>query len=296
MTTTTINIDNTKRRCYALCPRKFYFEHVKNLRPLYGSTALRFGLCWHETLEAYYTTILKEGWEAKTSAITNGALAAKASWEKESKDRQFYSDYRTLENCLSAFMGYITYYSDDESFLEVVDVEETFKIPVSDEVFFTGKIDAKVKLNGSKWLLEHKTTSMPIDRQLKTLQRDAQIIGYTFAGMQDHEIEGTLISMTHVSSIKSKTTGTYGKTKIEYRRSPQIFTQGDIESWLESLLWTGEQIISSTKNNFWPCQLDSCYHFGSCTYTQLCEQNCKNLEEVNTQNYITVPNWNVLET
>lgn len=291
-----LNIDNTKRRCYALCPRKYYFEHVKNLRSQYGSTALRFGLTWHETLEAYYTTIMNEGWGAKSSAITKGALAGKACWDKESKDRQFYDDYRNLENCLSAFMGYITYYKEDESFLEVVDVEQTFKLPITDDIFFTGKIDAKVKLNGSKWLLEHKTTSMPIDRQLRTLQRDAQIIGYTYAGMQSHDIEGTLISMTHVSSTKSKVTGAYGKVKIEYRRSPQIFTAGDIDSWLESLIWTAEQIVFSTKNNYWPCQLDSCYHFGSCTFTQLCEQNCKNLENILTHNFITVPPWNVLET
>lgn len=292
----TIDIDNTKRRCYALCPRKFYFEHIKNLRPQYGSTALRFGLCFHEILEAYYTTIKEEGWGAKVSAITNGALAGKVSWEKESEGRQFYTDYRTLENCLSSFMGYITHYKDDESFVEVVDVEQKFRLPITSEVFFTGKIDAKIKLNGNKWLLEHKTTSMQIDRQLKTLQRDSQIIGYTYAGMQDHEIEGSLISMTHVSAVKSKVTGSYGKTKIEYRRSPQIFTQGDIDTWMESIIWTAEQITSSIKNNFFPCQLDSCYHFGACTYTSLCEQNVKNLEDINTQNFITVPEWNVLET
>jgi hypothetical protein len=193
-------------------------------------------------------------------------------------------------------MGYITHYKDDETFVEIVDVEEKFRVPVTATVFFTGKIDTKIKLNGSKWLLEHKTTGMPIDNQLKTLQRDAQIIGYTFAGMQDHDIEGSLVSMTQVSSTKSKATGEYGKVRIDYRRSPQIFTQGDIDSWMESLIWTSEQIVQSIQNNFWPCQLDSCYHFGKCTYTNLCEQNCKSLDDINTQNFITVPRWDVLKS
>jgi hypothetical protein len=247
-------------------------------------------------MEAYHETIKTEGWSAKSSAITNGALAGKACWDKESEGKQFYSDYRTLENCLSAFMGYITYYKDDEDFLEVIEVEKVFKIPISNNIFFTGKIDAKVKLNGSFWLLEHKTTGMPIDKQLKTLLRDAQVIGYTFAGVQEHAVEGILVSMTHVSATRSKVTNSYGKTKIEYRRSPQIFTQGDIDTWKESILWSAEQIMQSTKDNFWPCQLDSCYHFGVCTFTRLCEQNCKNLSDILTHNYITVESWDVLKS
>lgn len=292
--TTSLNIDNTKRRSYSLCPRKYYYEHVLNLRPLHGSTALRFGLTWHEILESYYNVIKENSWTQKTEAITKGVLAGKSCWEKETKDRQYYTDYRTLENALSAFMGYITYYKDDESFLEIIDVEETFKIQIAPGIFFTGKIDAKVLLNDSKWLLEHKTTGQPIDKQLKTLQRDPQVIGYTFAGMREHDIEGILVSMTHVSASRSRTTGEYGKVKIEYRRSPQIFTDGDIETWLQSMIWAAEQILHSQEKNFWPCQLDSCYHFGSCTYTQLCEQNHKDLKNIQTSNYITVPQWDVL--
>jgi hypothetical protein len=288
-----MDIDNTKRKCYALCPRKYYWEYCLNLRPTFGSTALRFGQTWHSIMEAYYGVIRDKGWDAKSEAITVGALAGKASWDKESKDRQFYTDYRTLENCLSAFMGHITNYADDEHFLEVIEVEKTFSIPISSDFNFTGKIDGKVRLNGATWLMEHKTTGMPIDRQLKTLLRDPQVIGYTFAGMQDGDIEGILIPMLHVSSVKSKTTGNYGKTKIEYRRSPQIFTQGDINSWLDSLLWTAHQIQESISKDHWPMQLDSCYHFGACTYTSLCEQNVP-IHETNTQNFITVKHWNVL--
>ena len=289
-----MDIDNTKRKCYALCPRKYYYEHILNLRPRFGSTALRFGQTWHAIMESYYGVIRDKGWTSKSEAITQGVLAGKACWEQESKDRQFYTDYRTLENALSAFMGHINNYSDDEQFLEVIEVEKTFSIGIGNGFNFVGKIDGKVRLNGATWLMEHKTTGMPIDKQLKTLLRDPQVIGYTFAGMQDSTIEGILIPMLHVSAVKSRTTGEYGKVKIEFRRSPQIFTQGDIDTWLESLLWTAWQISHSLASNFWPCQLDSCYHFGACTYTQLCEQNCKNLTDINTQNFITVKHWNVL--
>ena len=288
-----MDCDNTKRKCYALCPRKYLWEHVKNLRPMHGSTALRFGQVWHAIMEAYYGTIKEKGWSAKTEAITLGALAGKATWDSYSEGQLFYDDYRTLENCLSAFMGHIINYKDDESFLEVIDVEKTFSIELEDDINFVGKIDGKVKLNDAYWLLEHKTTGMAIDKQLKTLQRDPQVIGYTFAGTQDDDIEGILIPMLYVSSTKSKVTGDYGKVRIEYRRSPQIFTSGDLESWKDSFLWTARQIRASMETNYWPCQLDSCYHYGACSYTQLCEQNAP-IEDTNTQNYKVVKHWNVL--
>jgi hypothetical protein len=244
-------------------------------------------------MEAYYGVIRDKSWSAKSDAITQGALAGKATWDRESKDRQYYDDYRTLENCLSAFIGHVNNYKDDEDFLEVIEVEKTFSVDIGEGFNFVGKIDGKVRLNETTWLMEHKSTGMPIDKQLKTLQRDPQVIGYTFAGMKEGDVEGILVPMLHVSATKSRVTGIYGKTKIEFRRSPQIFTQGDIDSWLESLLWTARQISKSIENNFWPMQMDSCYHFGSCSFTALCEQNVP-IADINTQNYITVPHWDVL--
>lgn len=292
-----MNVDNTKRRSYSTCPRKYYYEHIRNLRPSYGSTALRYGITWHSIIENYYLTIKEHGWSARPEAITNAILAGKKTWELETSKFNFYNDYRTLENCLSAFMGYLDNYKDDMDFLKVLDVETKFSIPLTSDVEFVGKIDGTVELNGAAWLMEHKTTGMPIDKQMKTLLRDPQLIGYFYAGreLRDSHIEGVLIPMLHTSASKSKTTGLYGKPRIEYRRSPQIFTEDDIQLWKQSFLWTAKQLIYSVENNFWPMQLDSCYHWGICGYTQLCEQGNLPLDAINTSNYVEVENWNVLK-
>lgn len=289
-----MNLDNTKRKCYSMCPRRYYWEHVQNLRPRYGSTSLRFGLVWHNTLESYYKVIKEKGWKAKSEALTAGVFSAKTSWEKETTDRLFYDDYRTLENCLAAFINYVNNYTDDEQFLKVLDVEKTFNIELGDDIQFVGKIDGKVSLNDTTWLLEHKTSGMPIDKQMKTLQRSPQLLGYAFAGEQTDSVEGILISMLHVSATKSRVTSLYGKPKIDFRRSPQIFTAGDLEAWLDSFLWTAKQVKNSIETGYFPMQLDSCYTYGQCSFYSLCEQN-KKVEETNTVNFITVPNWNVLE-
>jgi hypothetical protein len=194
-------------------------------------------------------------------------------------------------------MGYLDNYKDDIEFLKVIDVETKFEIPITPEIEFVGKIDGTVELNGALWLMEHKTTGMPIDKQLKTLLRDPQLIGYFFAGRELHSshVEGVLIPMLHTSASKSKTTGLYGKPKIEYRRSPQIFTDDDIQLWRQSFIWTANQLRYSIENNFWPMQLDSCYHFGACGFTALCEQGNIPLDSINTSNYTTVEHWNVLK-
>jgi hypothetical protein len=289
-----MDFDNTKRKCYASCPRKYYWEHVRNLRPQYGSTALRFGLTWHSTLEEYYKVIKEKGWDAKAEALTTGILAAKTTWEKESENRQFYTDYRTLENCLSAFINYTSYFSDDENFVKIIELEKTFAIELDTNIRFVGKVDGVVELNESTWLLEHKTSGMPIDKQMKTLQRSPQLLGYAYAGSKSSHIEGVLVSMLHVSATKSRVTSLYGKPRIDFRRSPQIFTKGDLNSWLDSFLWTARQIKQSIEDNYFPMQLDSCYTYGQCPFQSICEQNTSP-EEARTDNFITVPHWNVLE-
>ena len=88
-------LDNTKRGSYALCPRKFYWQHQRGLVSKSGSTAIRYGATWHGALEGYFRTIKEKGWDAKDEAVRNGAVRAKQVWDEQSKDQTYYDDYRT---------------------------------------------------------------------------------------------------------------------------------------------------------------------------------------------------------
>jgi len=136
--------------------------------------------------------------------------------------------------------------------------------------------------------------------QMARIQRDPQIIGYSYAGHrlffdEVDQPQGIIVSTHHLSSYKSKKTETWGSPKIEFERRPQIFTQGDYDSWLDSFIYTAEAVAKAQLFDHFPMQFDSCYHFGKCSYTDLCEQNA-NPDNAITDGFVEVPPWEVEKT
>lgn len=293
-----LELDNTKRSQFITCDRRYYWQYIRNLRPLQGSTALRYGITWHSMIEAFYSHIKEHGWQHDGKAIEAAIAAAKASWEEISSKQSFYDDYRTLENCIQALLSYIGHFNYDEGMLKVVKTERPFKLSMklsaSEEqafplvaqkgLLFAGRIDAEVLLNGRLWQLEQKTTGQALSVQKARLHRSSQLIGYTYAGQRlSKEAEapdGTLMVLHHLSAYKSKKTGEYGNPKIDFERIPQIYTDGDLQSWRLSFLDTADRILRNEERNVWPMQYDNCYQYGRCSFAALCEQNQPLGEEI----------------
>lgn len=304
-----LELDNSKRSQFVTCPKKYYYSYKRNLRPLQGSTALRYGITWHAGMDAFYNYIKENGWLHDGKAVETALEAAKIIWEEESNNQIYYNDYRTLENFVQSLMAYISHFNYDEGMLEVVKTERPFKLKMElsleeekhfplltqKGLAFTGKIDAEVLLNGRLWQLEHKTTGQALSMQKKRLHRSPQLIGYAYAGLRlnpEDPPEGSLVVLHYLSAYKSKVTGEYGKAKIQFERLPQMYTEGDFDSWRLSFLDTAETILRSIERNLWPAQLDHCYQFGRCSYAPLCEQNAKLGEEI-LEGFHKVEPWEV---
>jgi hypothetical protein len=89
------------------------------------------------------------------------------------------------------------------------------------------------------------------------------------------------------ASLQQKAEGgppTYTSFATEFGRYPQVYTQHDLAEWKESFLYTASQILQAKSTNNWPMQLDSCYDWGACGYTSLCEQQCEPTK-CNTENF-----------
>lgn len=292
-----LKLDNTRREQKDTCDRKDYWQNVRGLKPNQGSTALRYGIVWHATQEGLYRHIMEHGWTRDGKAIEAAVTAAKKSWSEQCGKQTFVDDYRTLENCLRSLIQYLSHFNCDEGMLKVTAVEQVFKIlmkPQSDKEFksfpcialrnfwFTGRLDLEVELTDRPWHLEHKTTGQAIVLQESRLNRSAQNIGYTYADQKTSKepSDGCLIAIHHLSARKSKTTGLYGDPKIDFKRVPQIYTDGDLESWRISFMDTAESILRNEERQLWPMKHDSCHRYGRCTYAALCEQNAPLGQEV----------------
>lgn len=286
-----LSFDNSKRSCWMNCRRKFYYQYIANLTTKYGSTALRYGTTWHAGLEAFYAHIKEHGWTKDGSAMTVAVQAMQAAFAEESEGRNFYNDYRTLENCIRAFVQYCNHFAMDELLLEVVDVEQDFRIlmdvateeerkqfPDLKPFHFTGKRDLKVRIDGRKWIMEHKSTGMSCQQVSSRLHRSAQVMGYNYAenmidGTSEDRAEGILVTIHSLSAYKSKVTGTYGDPKIDFLRAPQIFSDNDLRQWRISFLSAAQDVQRAIDNHSYPMNHDSCFDFGVCPFIQLCEQS-----------------------
>lgn len=291
---TTPHLDNTLRHCFVECRRKFYLQHILHLRTFFGSTALRYGSTWHAGMEAFYNHILKFGWTRDGVGMEKALVAMKKEWDEISSKENFYEDYRTLENCFTSLVQYMNHYALDENLLKVTASEKPFKIHMEVEnelehkmfkdlkpFHFTGKIDLEIELGGRTWLKEHKTTGQPLAQQVNRLHRSAQVMGYTYAklrqtGSRREAPEGALVSIHHLSCRKSTAKGKegqYGAPKIEFERTPQIFTDNDLLQWRLTFLSTALDIQRERERGLWPMNHDACFNYGSCQFLGICEQN-----------------------
>jgi len=305
-----LKIDNTKRKTYVSCPRKYFFEYILGLKTEKGSTPLRYGIVWHDMMEAFYKSIKELGWTGNEEAMKAAIVAGQKSWDEYTGSQEFWVDYRTLENAVQSFLEYINHYVGDEGFMEIEDVESIFQIethwsseeeeaafPSLKPFMFTGKKDLMVRLNDQPWIYEHKTSGWPIKKVKQDLHRSPQVMGYTWAGKIEYPIEepaGVLVSYHHLSCYKRKD-GSYGNPKIDFERVPQIYTNEDLDNWRQSFLSTVERIQIEMDRNIWPMGHDSCYQYGRCSYCNICEMN-KDIhtliENVPYGYYITEP-WDV---
>lgn len=296
-----MDLDNTKRAAFVACPRKYYWAYVRNLRRQHGSTAIRYGVAWHAMMEKMYSLMIEAGkWVDPLSELPAIVNAGKEAWARESEGFIFNDDYRSLANLQRAFVVYMDTFSNDPGMIKVIATESVFELLMEPETdkeqkdfaklepfLFTGKLDMRIELNDAPWITEHKTTGAFLSQAASRLQRSAQQMGYYWASKRlGIDVQGLLISIHHISARKSTKTNDWGDPKIEFQRVPQLYSDFDLSDWRNSFLDTGLRIQQEYSRGLWPMCHDSCYQYGSCSYTDLCEQDGRSLEDRNTYGYI----------
>ena len=310
--TESIILDNTKRSQFRQCKKKYFLSSVKGLQSNFGSTAIRYGVCWHGIQEGFHNYVKTNGWP-KTQDALNEAIAAGLSlgihkWETESKTKTYNEDYKNFNTAVAAFNAYLEYFKEDQNYLKILSTEAKFECPIEPEneaeskilsklppVVFTGRIDLCVEMDSMKWIWDFKTTGWILEQVIAKANRSPQLIGYSYAGAKvlDFKPNGCLASFAYIGAHKSRKTGEYGDVKFDFRRVPQIYTQGDIDAWKLSFIDTAREVYFAQENDLWPESFDSCHIYGACPYLRLCQQHCE-FEELNVEGFHE-EFWSVLE-
>ena len=307
-----IIIDNTKRSMFCTCKAKYNLSCNYGYQSSYGSTALRYGTCWHAMMEGFYSYIRDNGWPKNDAeymqALTAGLELGKQKYDKESQSKIYVDDYKNFNTAANAFQKYLEFFAEDKNYIKVIATEQKFECPIEAEneledrllsklppITFTGRIDLQIEMDYSYWILDFKTTGWILDQVIAKANRSPQFIGYSYAGAKVLNFKpiGCLASFAYTGASKSRKTGEYGDTRYDFRRVPQIYTSGDIEAWKLSLIDTAREIQFCKDNDYWPESFDNCFQYGPCQYLRLCQQHME-VEQLNTEGF-KVEFWDVLD-
>jgi CRISPR/Cas system-associated exonuclease Cas4 (RecB family) len=173
------------------CMRKFFYRFELGLQPTVTGEALSFGSAWHRAMEAR--------WKGESA---EAALAAAVAEVQNLDELQV----ATLAGLLR---GYYAYYKNDP--IKELMPEQEFAMPLARSRTFdaAGKIDGLGTLSdGRKVLLEHKTTSDPIDAESDywlRLRANLQIMQYVHAARaHDFNVEVILYDVVKKPAIRPK--------------------------------------------------------------------------------------------
>ena len=159
--------DNTMLSDYKTCPRKYYLRHIKAWRGQGISVALKFGLAWHAAQNIIWThygklsdsklvdLAMTEWWTCWTGEDMPGP----DEWTLEHENQ--YTP-RTPGIAKEMLTHYVKARASTLSAAKVEFAERPFAVPVfpdNPNVWYIGRMDKQILLNGDRVLIEHKTTS-----------------------------------------------------------------------------------------------------------------------------------------
>ena len=279
-----INLDNSKRSAFASCPRKYYFQYVRHLQPKKGAEPLLFGKVYHAFHEEYRKAT-KEGL-SRDIKISKALIYGLSVWEKELACGYVIDaeDFRTFENCYSAFLKYFETFPED---IEPVEIEYYFSEPLITaggyDVSYAGKIDCIGKLQKGEdiAIFDDKTTSYSLNAIKEQSGRSAQFLGYSWIASRKFSIP-TNIAYVNCVYLKNLKAGLV----IQHDRGVCIFSEYDYMEWHKAITNTAYRVIEAHKTNSFPMEFDSCFgKYGRCKFLDLCTMPCYS-ESYISENFI----------
>ena len=295
--------DNSTLDTFRVCPRRFYYRHIRHWETDSVRPALIFGTCWHTAMDFI--------WQNPNASADDAFKAFMAEWNKSDlvESESFDLFPRSPQRAHDMLTKYVArYQSWLQNNIELVAVEKAFIVPLNEadqNLFYVGKWDKLYKEGRFYHICDHKTSSSFASSWLNSWSPNGQIDGYLYAG-----------HMTYGDDFKSVMIdgALVQKTNIDFLRVPIERQTGMLDQWkwevldLIEQIWYYEKELLELRNclrteNFlktYPKCTTSCTsYYGSCPYLNLCKfvANPEDIEE-SPDGYV-VSNWkpfNITET
>lgn len=249
---------------FQTCKKKYYWEHVRNLKPKLKGAALQFGGAIHEALDTYYSEGMNE------SALKLGIDKLKVGWQDREGD-----EIRTVENGVKLLENYALKYKH-EPFKPLGKPEKGFVFFIGD-ILYGGRIDLPVEWDNDLWIMEHKTTTRLTNGYFDQFELDKQVTGYIIAAeehFKGRKVMGCIVNVMEPWKEVKRVTEKTKKPEDHFLRKPITRSQMLKDRFRLNIQRTVRDIEWCTENDeFMEAEKkEVCYYYNRpCPYLQLCK-------------------------
>lgn len=294
-------IDNSSIEAQTTCDRSAEYKLVHS-RIGDSSYALTYGGAWHKCLEDFYTARMN-GTEFSLSETL--ARAEKIFVANPPP----LGAWRTYDKLCGAFSRYVERFSKEDNF-KVIKCEQAFshplmRVPINAplqypkellfdnpeeiddalismngdigldviHVSWTGVIDMIVELDGERWLLDHKTTSIEGDQFWKNFELSQQFLGYhwTAEKIMDCSLKGAIANVIYGREDAKTPAGIKTQREKEFLRRFYHYTPEHVAEWEVNMKFIIEDFIHNLLNKRFPMKTAHCVNkYGTCPYHDVC--------------------------
>lgn len=147
-------ISNSEVGTFMQCERKHYYGYILNLEPKSVSQALNRGIIAHDILASYYEAMRLGCDFARCKDIATKTWAQHFSAP--------YADTEMLMKLMNLLEQYWEYYFNDITNWEILAVEKTYYLPLTDEFSYGMRLDLLIRIKEGQYkgdvvVVDHKT-------------------------------------------------------------------------------------------------------------------------------------------
>lgn len=301
--------DSTSLGYFKECPRKYYYTMIEGWRGGGSSVHLEFGGLYHSGLELYdhlragglghdqaqrdmLVWALRETWVPETITEHGEILPAHpVNWGHNLKNRF---------NLIRSLVWYTEQFRDDPAQTVILAngkpaVELSFRFDAGDGVLLCGHLDRVVEWNGSKFVMDRKTTTTTISSYyFNNYTPDNQMSLYTLAGrvILNSPVRGVIIDAAQIA---------VGFTRFE--RGMVYRTDEQLEEWLsqakeyiKEAQYMGDRAVEGHRGEAaFPMNDKACHNYGGCPFRDICGSDPRVRQTYLESNFRRDP-WNPLKT
>ncbi|HRN70090.1 MAG TPA: ATP-dependent DNA helicase [Candidatus Woesebacteria bacterium] len=200
---------------YETCPMKYKFQYILKIPTAPGSAA-SFGSTIHNVLQQFYKGYLED----KSFGLSHMHNLVETLWDPAGYSSQIQAKQYKQEAKDMLEQYYKTFHKPE---VDILGLEQFFKIKIDEEVYLTGKIDRVDNLaNGKIEIIDYKTGKMPDEKELKkSLQLSIYAMAATDKGLYKKEIDKVDLTFYYLQGTQKVTMNrtlddvSAVKTKIE---------------------------------------------------------------------------------